>query len=329
MAGQRAPEVDLRVLGPLEVEADGGLLDPGGPRLRAMLALLAAYAGRPVSVPMFVAQLWDPAPPPDADRTVRTYVSRLRRALGGAGGLIHTRAPGYVLLEPETVDAVRFQRLARAGHAALADGATETARERLTAALGLWRGTAYDEFDGVTALAAERTRLAGMRLEAVQDRIDADLAAGLGGELVSELTDLTTAHPGHERLWGQLMTALYRAGRQADALTAFQRARRELVEYAGVEPSPVLTGIQQRIPGCSPPDPVGHPRRRGRRSCRPSCRDSPGAGPNSPHSTPRPRRNRTRSRSSPCAARRASARRHWPSAGRTASPTASPTGSST
>lgn len=252
MAGQRAPEVDLRVLGPLEVEADGGLLDPGGPRLRAMLALLAAYAGRPVSVPMFVAQLWDPAPPPDADRTVRTYVSRLRRALGGAGGLIHTRAPGYVLLEPETVDAVRFQRLARAGHAALADGATETARERLTAALGLWRGTAYDEFDGVTALAAERTRLAGMRLEALQDRIDADLAAGLGGELVSELTDLTTAHPGHERLWGQLMTALYRAGRQADALTAFQRARRELVEYAGVEPSPVLTGIQQRILGHDP-----------------------------------------------------------------------------
>lgn len=233
MAGQRMPDVDLRVLGPLEVEVGGSLLDPGGPRLRAMLALLAAYAGRPVSVALFVSELWGPAAPPDAERTVRTYVSRLRRGVGALAGLIRTRAPGYVLLEPEVVDAVRFQRLARDGHAA--------------AALELWRGTAYHEFDGIAALEAERTRLAGVRLDAVQGRIDADLAAGAGGELVPELTDLTTVHPGNERLWGQLMTALYRAGRQADALEAFHRARRRLVEHAGVDPSPVLTGIQDAI----------------------------------------------------------------------------------
>ncbi|MGW5722049.1 tetratricopeptide repeat protein [Amycolatopsis sp. NPDC003865] len=247
MAGRQAPDIDIRVLGPFEVEAGGSPLDPGGPRLRATLALLAAYAGRPVSVSLLVSQLWGPEPPPDAERTVRTYVSRLRRALPAVASLIRTRTPGYVLVDPETVDAVRFRRLARDGHAALADGAARLARERLTAALELWRGTAYPEFDGIAALEMERTRLTRERLDAVQGRIDADLAAGLGGELIAELTDLTVAHPGHERLWGQLMTALYRAGRQADALETFRRARHELAEQAGVDPSPALTDLQRRI----------------------------------------------------------------------------------
>ncbi|MEV6238364.1 tetratricopeptide repeat protein [Lentzea sp. NPDC051838] len=247
MAGQWMPDDGVRVLGPFEVEAAGRLLDPGGPRLRAMLALLAVYAGRPVSVATFVAELWGPQAPPDAERTVRTYSSRLRKGIGPLAVLIGTRAPGYVLLEPDVVDVVRFQRLAREGHAALAEGAAASARERLTAALELWRGRPFDEFDGVAALEAERIRLAGVRLDVVQDRVDADLAAGSGVELVAELTDLTVAHPGHERLWGQLMTALYRAGRQADALEAFQRARRGLVEHAGVEPSPVLADIQERV----------------------------------------------------------------------------------
>ncbi|MGW6445724.1 tetratricopeptide repeat protein [Lentzea sp. NPDC055074] len=248
MAGEQVPgHVGLRVLGPLEVDVGGSLLDPGGPRLRAMLALLAAHAGRPVSVTAFVRELWGPVPPPDAERTVRTYVSRLRRSVGDLAGLIRTCAPGYVLLEPEIVDAVRFQRLAREGRAALTDGVVPAARERLTAALALWRGTAYGEFDEIAALEAERTRLAGVRLDVVQDRVDADLAAGAGGELVTELAGLTAEHPGHERLWGQLMTALYRAGRQTDALEAFRRARYRLVEHAGVEPSPALTDIQEGI----------------------------------------------------------------------------------
>ncbi|MEU0877181.1 tetratricopeptide repeat protein [Lentzea sp. NPDC005914] len=247
MAGQRMPDEGIRVLGPFEVESGGRHLDPGGPRLRAMLALLAAYAGTPVSVPMFVAELWGAGAPPDAERTVRTYASRLRRGVGPLAGLIVTRAPGYVLLEPDIVDAVRFQRLVREGHAALADGTVAAARERLTAALELWRGRPFDEFDGVVALESERIRLDGVRLDAVQNRVDADLAAGSGAELVAELADLTAAHPGHERLWGQLMTALYRAGRQSEALEAFQRARRLLVEHAGVEPSPVLADIQEKV----------------------------------------------------------------------------------
>ncbi|MFD4676394.1 tetratricopeptide repeat protein [Lentzea sp. NPDC058450] len=245
--GQRMPATGIRVLGTLEVVADGRALDPGGPRLRAVLALLAAYASRPVSVATFVAELWGPVAPPDAERTVRTYVSRLRGGVGPLAALIRTRPPGYVLLEPEVVDAVRFQRLARAGRAALAKGEIGAAQGFLADALGLWRGRPYDEFDGVAALEAERTRLAGVRLDVVQDRLDTDLAAGAGDGLVAELTELTAAHPGHERLWGQLMTALYRAGRQAEALEAFRRARAQLVEHAGVEPSPALTGVQDAI----------------------------------------------------------------------------------
>ncbi|MGI5507158.1 tetratricopeptide repeat protein [Lentzea sp. CA-135723] len=246
-AGQRMPATGIRVLGTFEVEADGGLLDPGGPRLRAVLALLAAHAGRPVSVATFVAELWGPGAPPDAERTVRTYVSRLRRGVGPLAALIRTRPPGYVLLEPEVVDAVRFQRLARAGRAALAKGEIVAAQGFLTGALGLWRGRPYDEFDGVAALEAERTRLDGVHLDVVQDRVDTDLATGAGDGLVAELTELTASRPGHERLWGQLMTALYRAGRQAEALEAFRRARAGLVEHAGVEPSPALTGVQEAI----------------------------------------------------------------------------------
>ncbi|MFD4636282.1 tetratricopeptide repeat protein [Lentzea sp. NPDC058436] len=244
---QRRPGAGIRVLGTLEVEGDGGPFDPGGPRLRVMLALLAAHAGRPVSVAAFVSELWGPVAPADAERTVRTYVSRLRRGVGPLAELIRTRPPGYVLLEPAVVDAVRFQRLARAGRSALAERDAGTAHELLTSALGLWRGRPYDEFDDVVALAAERARLDGVRLDVVQDRVDTDLALGSGGELVAELTDLTAAHPGHERLWGQLMTALYRAGRQVDALEVFRRARWQLVEHAGVEPSPALTGIQEGI----------------------------------------------------------------------------------
>ncbi|MDT7782082.1 MAG: hypothetical protein QOF58_501 [Pseudonocardiales bacterium] len=247
MAEQWMPDDGIRVLGPFEVEAGGSRLDAGGPRLRAMLALLAVYAGTPVSVTRFVSELWGPEAPPDAGRTVRTYASRLRRGVGPLAGLIVTRAPGYVLLEPDVVDAVRFQRLAREGHAALAGGTAPAARERLTTALELWRGRPFDEFDGIAALEAERIRLGAVRLDIVQDRVDADLAAGSGAELVAELTDLTAAHPGHERLWGQLMTALYRAGRQSDALEAFHRARRGLVEHAGVEPSPALADIQERV----------------------------------------------------------------------------------
>ena len=246
--------VDVRVLGPLEVAVDGTVLDLGGPQLRALFVALVVADGRAVSVAALVEQLWGEHAPQDADRTVRTYVSRLRRYLRrasdalGAAELIVTQAPGYLLkLDRDVVDAVRFERWAAEGRRALEAGQPGVAAERLVAALGLWRGAAYDEFTDIAALDAEAIRLTHLRHNVLEDRIDANLAAGQGRELVAELEALTAAHPGYERLWGQLMLALYRAGRQADALRTFHRARSLLREESGVEPSPVLTGIQQRI----------------------------------------------------------------------------------
>lgn len=251
--GAGTHHADFRVLGPLEVAAGGRVLELGGPRLRAVLALLVAHAGRVVSVAALVDGLWE-YPPPDAVRTVRTYISRLRTALLPAAAgrraaeLIVTRPPGYALqLDPHMLDAARFERLAAVGRQILAAGQPAVAAERLAAALGLWRGDAYAEFSDTPALFAEGVRLEQLRRTTVENRIDADLAAGMGGQLIAELEGLTGRQPGHERLWGQLMTALYRAGRQADALQAFQRARHVLIQESGVEPSPGLTETHRQI----------------------------------------------------------------------------------
>jgi DNA-binding SARP family transcriptional activator/Flp pilus assembly protein TadD len=243
---------DFRVLGPLEVVADGRALELGGPRLRAVLALLIADAGRTVGLAALVDGLWGEHAPADADRTVRAYVSRLRKSLqptaaGEPAEVIVTRPPGYLLrLAPDAVDAARFERLAAGGRQALDAGRPVDAAAQLAAALGLWRGEAYGEF-GAAALRAAGARLERLRLAAVADRIDADLASGAGGELIGELEGLTGRHPGHERLWGQLMTALYRAGRQTDALGAFRRARQVLIDESGVEPSPALAEVHRQV----------------------------------------------------------------------------------
>lgn len=239
--------VDLGVLGPFEVRLDGEPRDVGGPRLRTLLALLTAEAGRVVSVPALSRALWGEEAPAHADRTVRTYLSRLRGTVGAEA--IRTRPPGYALhLAPEALDAARFEQLAAEGRRELAAGEPAAARQRLAAALDLWRGhTAYEEFGDVETLAAEGMRLDRLRHNAVQDRIDADLALGEDTGLIAELEALTAAFPGHERLWGQLMTALYRAGRQSDALEAFRRARHGLITASGVEPSPVLAQVHRRV----------------------------------------------------------------------------------
>ncbi|MDX3194340.1 AfsR/SARP family transcriptional regulator [Streptomyces sp. MN03-5084-2B] len=239
--------VDLGVLGPFEVRLDGEPRDVGGPRLRTLLAVLAAEAGRVVSVPALGRALWGEDAPAQADRTVRTYLSRLRGTLGSEA--ILTRPPGYVLrLAPQALDAARFERLAAEGRRVLAAGEPAAARQHLAAALALWHGhAAYEEFGEVETLAAERMRLDRLRHNAVQDRIDADLATGEDTGLIAELEGLTAAFPGHERLWAQLMTALYRAGRQSDALEAFRRARQGLISVSGVEPSPVLAQVHRRV----------------------------------------------------------------------------------
>ncbi|WP_132117783.1 AfsR/SARP family transcriptional regulator [Actinocrispum wychmicini] len=239
----------FRVLGPFEVWSGGRPLDLGGPKLRVLLALLAANDGRVVRVGTLVDELWGVDAPPDAHRTVRTYMSRLRRVLAPVGtGLIVTRPAGYLLrLEPDALDADVFERLVTAGRAELANGRPTAAADALCPALALWRGEAYGEFGTAAALRAEGARLHRLRLAATEDRVDAELAAGAGESLVAELTELTERHPGHDRLWRQLMIAQYRAGRQADALETFLRARAAFAERAGIDPPPALAQVHRQV----------------------------------------------------------------------------------
>jgi DNA-binding SARP family transcriptional activator len=250
-------ELDFRVLGPFTVFRDGGPIAVGGPQLRTVLARLLVDAGRPVSVSTLVDELWGERPPADAERTARTYVSRLRTALrpaSGPGGPpvdaepLVTHRSGYELrVDPSVLDAVRFERLAASGRRALGQGQPQLAMAQLTEALALWQGDAYGEFGEGPVLSAEGARLTGVRLGVVEDRIAAGSASGLDATLVEELEGLVRAHPLRERLVGLLMVALYRSGRQAEALAAYRNARALLVDAHGVEPSPELTGLHQRI----------------------------------------------------------------------------------
>jgi DNA-binding SARP family transcriptional activator/energy-coupling factor transporter ATP-binding protein EcfA2 len=231
----------------LEVRDGSRTLDVPGRQERALLALLLTAPGRVFSVFAIVAGLWADDPPAGAEKTVQSYVSRLRRALGNGGSLVLTRSPGYVVaVDPDCVDAERFKTLAAAGRRDVGAGRPEEAASKLRDALALWRGEAYAEFDAPFAV-AERTALEESRLAAVEDRIAADLAMGAGPELVAELEALVGRHPWRERLWAQLMTALYRSGRQGDALGAFQRARTSLVDELGVEPGPQLRAVEAQV----------------------------------------------------------------------------------
>jgi DNA-binding SARP family transcriptional activator/tetratricopeptide (TPR) repeat protein len=242
------------VLGPFEVCVHDKVLDLGGARIRTLLALLTANAGRVMSVGAVVEALWGMNAPHDAHRTVRTYVSRLRRSLEPAAAalavdeLIVTYPPGYALrLTPDLLDALRFERLVAAAREALAASQSAIAIEQFSLALALWRGDAYGEFGDTPPLRLEATRLHELRLGAIEDRIDAELATGASVTLVDELIGLTDQNPGHDRPWAQLMTALYRAGRQADALDAFGRARTVLIERFGLDPSPRLVEVHRRV----------------------------------------------------------------------------------
>ncbi|MFC4116400.1 AfsR/SARP family transcriptional regulator [Nonomuraea zeae] len=245
--------LELRVLGPFEAAVHGQAVELGGPRLRGVLARLVVARGRAVGVETLVAELWRGRPPADAQRTVRTYVSRLRAALRRAGGpcaedALVTRPPGYLLRADLTaLDALRFEGLAASGRQALDAGLPQVAVQRLTAALDVWRGDAFAEFDGHPGIAAEAARLERERLSAIEARLDATLVLGLDARAAAELEGLVHAHPTRERLWGQLMTALYRSGRQAEALAAFRAARAVLVEDHGVEPSPRLAEIHRQV----------------------------------------------------------------------------------
>jgi DNA-binding SARP family transcriptional activator len=237
--------LDFRILGPLDVQADGRSLPLGGPQQRAVLAVLLLHAGEVVSTERLIDELWGEQVPSSARPVLQGYVSNLRKAVGP---VLVTRAPGYALeFEPERLDLHRFERLVGNGSADLAAGRADAASETLREALALWRGPALADFAFEQFAQAAILRLDELRLSALEERIDADLALGRHGGLVGELEALAVQHPLRERVHGQLMLALYRSGRQAEALDAYQRARRALVDELGIEPGQPLQALERAI----------------------------------------------------------------------------------
>jgi DNA-binding SARP family transcriptional activator len=247
--------VQFRILGPLEVLDDQGRpLALGGPKQRALLAVLLLDAGAVVSAERLVDELWGDAPPGSARSVLQVYVANLRkvlepaRARRAAGWVLRTRSPGYlVAVGPDDLDLGRFERLAEQGRAALAAGDAEKAAGLLRGALELWRGPALADVALEASGQAEVTRLEERRLAAVEDRIQAELALGRHHELTGELEALVAAHPLRERLHGQLLLALYRSGRQAEALAAYRRTRQVLAEELGIDPGRPLQELERAI----------------------------------------------------------------------------------
>ncbi|MEU8215921.1 BTAD domain-containing putative transcriptional regulator [Micromonospora taraxaci] len=236
----------FRILGPTQVLlADGREIPVGGPRLRALLALLLLDAGRVVSADRLIDGLYGEHPPRGAANALQSQVSRLRQTLPAEQNSIEFHPAGYRLaVDPEDVDAYRFERLAEAGRRALAGGDWPRAATVLREALELWRGPALADVPGAPAQAA---RLDELRLAAIEDRVDADLAMGASAALVAELREFVVAHPLRERSRGQLMRALAALGRPAEALAEFEDARSTLAEQLGADPSAELAAIHLAV----------------------------------------------------------------------------------
>jgi DNA-binding SARP family transcriptional activator/uncharacterized protein HemY len=246
--------MEFRILGPLEVVDNGQRLTLGGPKPRAVLAMLLLRANMVVPAGQLIEALWGEAPPPTATTTVQVYVSRLRRILQPQKGptrqdhILMTRPPGYLLrVQPGGLDLHRFQDLVDAAHQALRDGDPARAAAGLRDALGLWRGPALCDVDAEALRWVEAPRLEELRLAALETRIDTELRLGLHGHLIGELQALVAAHPMRERFAGQLMLALYRSGRKADALEVFRATRRRLIEDLGLEPDEDLQRLHRAI----------------------------------------------------------------------------------
>ncbi len=238
--------MEFRILGPLEVVENGRELALGSRKQRALLALLVLHAGKVVSRDRLIDDLWHGDPPAAAETTLRAHISRLRSALGASRLL--TRAPGYTLVvAPEELDAARCERLLAEAREEFAHGHPAAAAERLRAALGLWRGSVLADVAYEPFAHGEIARLDELRLAVLEERIEADLALARHADLVGELEALVAEHPLRERLRGQLMLALYRSGRQADALESYRAARRVLTEELGLEPSETLRDLQRAI----------------------------------------------------------------------------------
>jgi DNA-binding SARP family transcriptional activator/Tfp pilus assembly protein PilF len=246
----------VNVLGPLAVTAGGRPVPVTAGRLRTLLVALALSAGEEVSVDRLAGMVWGEAAPAHVRRTVQIYVTRLRKLLGPEA--VVTSPVGYGLqIDPQRVDAIRFERLLDAA-AAAGDPATE--RAGLAQALALWRGDPFDGLRSAWLEGVQATRLTEEYLTGLQRRIELDLDLGAGAGLVAELRELTVRHPLREPFWGHLMTALYRAGRQADALATYQRLYRLLAGELGVEPGQGLQALHRQILTASAElSPPGHP----------------------------------------------------------------------
>ena len=245
--------MDFRILGPLEALQEGRAVTLGGSKQRALLAVLLLHANETLSADRLIEELWGDRPPATASKTVQVHVSRLRKTLGqrpgdGRGGVVVTRDRGYELtLEPEHLDAHRFERLVAAGRSEHAAGRAARAASLLEQALGLWRGPALADLAHEPFAQREIARLEDLRVSAEELLIDAQLELGRHEQILGRIEELIDEHPYRERLRAQLMIALYRCERQADALQAYQDARRKLVEDLGLEPGERLRELERAI----------------------------------------------------------------------------------
>jgi DNA-binding SARP family transcriptional activator len=241
--GRDDASVQFRILGPLEAAIDGRLVDLGPPKRRVLLALLLLESGRPVPLERLVDLAWE-APPPAARRVVFAHVARLRKALAPAarhGVQLVSTPPGYTLrTDPEYIDAHLFRQLIRDGAAA---GDPRARADLLGRALRLWRGPALDDLAGGPGMQRICHGLDNLRLITLEDRIEADLAAGRHRLVRGELAELVAHHPLHERLAAQLMLALYRCGNTSEALEVYQRTRSHLASELGLDPGPELSQL--------------------------------------------------------------------------------------
>jgi serine/threonine protein kinase/WD40 repeat protein len=237
--------MEFLILGPLEVADDGRKLALGGPKQRAVLAHLILRANRVVPADMLIDGLWGEEPPESARNTLQTYIYRLRKVLGE--GRLEGRDGGYVLAAaPGEIDAARFEALVKRGKAQVASDRSAAAAT-LSEALSLWRADALADVTEEPSLRGEAARLEELRLSATEHRVSAEIAMGGHSTVVPELESLTARYPLRERMWANLMLALYRSGRQAEALSAFERARQVLVEELGADPSPELQRLHEQI----------------------------------------------------------------------------------
>ncbi len=248
-------DIQFRILGPFEARKAGRPLQLGGARQQSLLAILVLHANQVVPRDRLIADLWDREPPETAGKMIQNYVSQLRKLLEPEDAsrmrlqqVLVTRTHGYELvIDPDQIDAKLFERLVEEGRRELAGGVPGRAAELLREALGLWRGPVLADFVYEPFAQGEIARLEELRLTAIEDRIEADLALGRHADVVGELESLAAQHPLREPLRGHLMLALYRSGRQAEALDVYQKTRELLVDRLGIEPTPALKRLERAI----------------------------------------------------------------------------------